>query len=154
MQLITAPQPLKITCASSVFLAGSIEMGKAEPWQDMVIELLREEDVTVLNPRRPDWDSSWRQHPSNTQFRKQVEWELKAQAAAKNIFFYFQPGTVSPISLLELGLCASRGDDIIVCCPEDFHRFGNVAITCEIYGVWFFTKLDAALKELVEEIRP
>jgi len=42
-----------------LFLSGSIEMGKAEKWQDRVVRLLEKTDWTILNPRRDDWDSSW-----------------------------------------------------------------------------------------------
>ncbi|KAL1591523.1 hypothetical protein SLS60_011915 [Paraconiothyrium brasiliense] len=42
----------------SVFLAGSIEMGKAVLWQPrMALELSRY-PITVLNPRRPEWNDS------------------------------------------------------------------------------------------------
>ena len=60
----------------SVFLAGSIEMGKAENWQDKVERLLANEDIIIYNPRRDDWNSSWVQSKDNPQFREQVEWEL------------------------------------------------------------------------------
>lgn len=37
----------------SVFLAGSIEMGKAEPWQDQIGEAFEgNENVVFFNPRR------------------------------------------------------------------------------------------------------
>lgn len=39
-----------------VFLAGSIEMGKAERWQDKIVKELKHiEEAIVLNPRRDDW---------------------------------------------------------------------------------------------------
>ena len=53
----------------SVFLAGSIEMGKAEDWQSETIKALSDlENIEVFNPRRDDWDSSWKQEESNRQF--------------------------------------------------------------------------------------
>lgn len=114
-----------------VFLAGSIEMGKAENWQESVAKALP--DVTILNPRRDDWDSSWVQSIDNPQFREQVEWELLAQERANLILFYFSPGTQSPITLLELGLFARH--NLIVCCPEGYWRKGNVDIVCKRYGI-------------------
>ena len=60
----------------SIFLAGSIEMGKAIDWQQEIVDLLKDEDVIILNPRRDNWDSSWIQSIDNPQFREQVEWEL------------------------------------------------------------------------------
>ena len=40
----------------SVFLAGSIEMGKAEDWQSEVQNILKDSDVTIFSPRRDDWN--------------------------------------------------------------------------------------------------
>ncbi len=93
----------------SVFLAGSIEMGRAENWQSSVEEALRPDDVVVLNPRRDEWDDSWAQTIVNPRFREQVEWELAGQEMATVIAMYFAPETKAPITLLELGLFAHSG---------------------------------------------
>lgn len=130
---IKAPQPYNKT-KHMIFLAGSIEMGKAENWQTRVTEALKNYDVTILNPRRDDWDSSWTQTIEDPKFREQVEWELQALEDATEILMYFDPTTKSPISLLELGLFAKTGK-LIVCCPEGFWRKGNVDIVCKRYGV-------------------
>jgi len=63
-----------------------------------------------------------------------VEWELNALEKANIIAMYFEPGTKSPVSLLELGLFAHTGR-MIVCCPDGFWRKGNVDVVCERYGV-------------------
>lgn len=41
-----------------IFLAGSIEMGKAENWQKRIVDELSDKGYTFFNPRRDDWDSS------------------------------------------------------------------------------------------------
>ncbi|MGB0840181.1 MAG: nucleoside 2-deoxyribosyltransferase domain-containing protein [Chitinophagales bacterium] len=151
MQIITASEPLVIPNANtSLFLAGSIEQGKAENWQDKVIRLLREspqsDTITLLNPRRAAWDASWEQSIDNPQFKEQVSWELDALEQAKVILFYFDPSTKSPISLLELGLYANTDKTVLVCCPVGFWRKGNVDIVCERYGVQQFE----GLEEMVE----
>src|SRR5438270_700084 len=87
----------------TVFLAGSIEMGHAEPWQAAVESALRDEDVLILNPRRDEWDDTWEQSIHNEQFRGQVEWELAGQERADLIAMYFAPDTKAPVTLLELG---------------------------------------------------
>jgi hypothetical protein len=120
----------------AVFLGGSIEMGAAERWQDALADDLQNEDVLLLNPRRQDWDASWKQSMDQPQFRGQVEWELQALEDADLILLYLQPGTKSPISLLELGLYAkSAPEKLLVCCPDGFWRKGNVDIVCARYGV-------------------
>ena len=133
MKEIQAPNSI-ITEDYTVFLAGSIEMGKAINWQDQVKTILADTDIVVLNPRRDDWDSSWVQSKDHKQFRTQVEWELCALELADRIVMYFDVATKSPISLLELGLFARSGK-LIVCCPDGFWRKGNVDIVCERYGI-------------------
>jgi hypothetical protein len=115
-----------------LFLAGSIEMGHAEPWQQRVEEALADLPLVLLNPRRDDWDSSWEQRLDNPPFREQVEWELSGLERADLVLVYFAPGTKSPVTLLELGLFA-RSDKLLVCCPEGFWRKGNVDVVCARY---------------------
>jgi hypothetical protein len=135
----------------SVFLAGSIEMGKAEDWQSKLTEKFSGSSVTFMNPRRDAWDSSWIQRKSNPNFRQQVEWELDMLQAADIIFMYFDPETKSPISLLELGIFSST-TKLIVCCPDSFWRKGNVEIVCERYSIDEFNSLDRATTELALKI--
>jgi hypothetical protein len=133
-----------------VFLAGSIEMGGAAPWQDRAIDALADLDVVLLNPRRPDWDASWRQSIDEPRFREQVEWELAGLEEADVVAMYFDPATRSPITLLELGFVAARAPQrMVVACPQGFWRRGNVEVVCARYGV----RRVEALDELVEEIR-
>lgn len=129
-----------------VFLAGSIEMGKAGDWQSEVIKAIPT-GVAFLNPRRTDWDSSWTQEIDNTQFFEQVSWELDHLDKADIIFLYFDPATKSPISLLELGLHANS-KKILVCCPKGFFRKGNVDIVCKRFGIPMFDSLKMAIEAL------
>lgn len=138
MKLYKAPEPILYDGIFSVFLAGSIEEGRADKWQDWVTAQLAGIDISIYNPRRDDWDSSWVQSIDNPQFKEQVEWELNALELADLILMYFDPRTKSPISLLEFGLYANNTDkrrDMIVCCPEGFWRKGNVDIVCERYKI-------------------
>jgi len=118
----------------SVFLAGSIEQGKAEDWQKELIGLLSDKPIEFLNPRRDDWDSSWVQEYGDNEFTEQVEWELSSLDAADLIICYFDKETKSPITMMELGLHA-KSQKLIVCCPEGFYRKGNVDVVCNKYGV-------------------
>ena len=134
---IKAPHKYTTQPRPWVFLAGSIEMGKAEPWQAEAVRKLS--NITILNPRRDDWDSSWVQSINNPQFREQVEWELRAQEDVDLILMHFDPATKSPITLLELGLFLRK---IIVHCPDGFWRKGNVDIVCKRYGLQTVNSLD------------
>ena len=146
MRVYKAPEQYELSNRLSIFLAGSIEMGKAEDWQTRVTKELEQFDIDILNPRRNDWDSSWEQKISNPQFYEQVNWELNSLDHADIIVMYLQPGTISPISLLELGLYKHKY--ILVCCPEGFHRKGNVDIVCERYAIPVFETLDGLIAEL------
>jgi len=132
----------------NIFLAGSIEMGVAEKWQEKVIAALSDKPIRFLNPRREDWDSSWKQDIHNDNFVEQVVWELSSLELAQIVIMYFDPNTKSPISLLELGLHAKE-QKLVVLCPEGFWRKGNVDVVCEYYGINQVDTFD----ELIEFIR-
>jgi len=142
-----------------IFLAGSIEMGLATQWQNTFIRALNDttskrnvyDTYTFLNPRRSDWDSEWKQGIEEPQFYQQVTWELDALDKATHIVMFLEPGTKSPISLLELGLYAATGK-LLVVCPEGFWRKGNVDIVCNRYGVLQFPNLDSVVEYLAAEI--
>ena len=123
-----------------IFLAGSIEMGKAQDWQTQFFEACKNDDVVLLNPRRDDWDPTWEQSIDNDNFRGQVEWELKGLESSDVIALYFDPNTQSPISMLELGLFA-KSKKLVVCCEEGFWRKGNIDVVCKRYGIEQVTNL-------------
>lgn len=125
----------------SVFLAGSIEMGNAENWQEDLVRFFYNNCFNVFNPRRSDWDSSWKQDFTNPYFSQQVNWELDALEKSDYIIMYFDPNTKSPISLLELGLFAHTGK-LMVICPDGFWRKGNVDIVCNRYNIPMFKNFD------------
>lgn len=136
----------------TVFLAGTIEMGKAERWQDTVGERLSAAGWDVYNPRRDDWDAAWVQSRSNVQFSAQVLWEQRYLLSADAVIFHFEPGTQSPITLLELGQAAvtPRRGPTVVHCPEGFWRKGNVDIVCELNDLTEVRSLDEAADVLVK----
>ena len=129
----------------SIFLAGSIEMGAAEKWQESLGDWLLEKNYNVFNPRREDWDSSWIQTYESPQFSQQVKWELNALEKSDIIIMYLDPNTKSPISLLELGLHANN-KKLWVVCPDGFWRKGNVEVVCSLYDIPLFNSLDELKK--------
>lgn len=125
----------------SVFLGGSIEMGKVIDFQTIIIEATANMPYIYYNPRRVDWDSSWKPIKENKEFRQQVEWELNALESADIILMYFDPNTISSVSLLELGML-SHNKNVIVCCPEGYFKKGNIDIICEKYKIKQVDSLD------------
>lgn len=152
MRLVTAPEIIHPLENINIFLAGSIEMGKASDWQSNVIKEFKNENVTIFNPRRENWNSSWKQSIDNPQFVEQVNWELNALDFSDIILMYFEPNTLSPISLLELGLHAKYNNRVIVVCPEGFWRKGNVDIICKRYDNLQFNTLEEAVNYIKSKL--
>lgn len=130
----------------SVFLAGSIENGKAVDWQKKCGDWLSD-SFEVFNPRRDNWDANWDISFMGANFHQQVAWELNALEKADYILFYFAPNTQSPISLLELGLYA-KSQKLVVVCPDGFWRKGNVDFICVKFDIPQFEDLKSAVKYL------
>ncbi len=148
-KVVKPPSDLNaIAGSTSLFLAGSIDMGTAEDWQTSVISALADDDLLIFNPRRDEWDASWEQSFSNPVFREQVEWEISALERASMIAMYFSPTSHAPITLLELGLFA-RSEKLVVCCPDGFWRKGNVDVVCNRFNI---TQVDS-LPALIMQIR-
>jgi hypothetical protein len=149
VRVLKPPTPVIVDGSMpAVFLAGSIEMGQAEDWQDQIEQALADLEIVLLNPRRDKWDATWVQSAGNPLFREQVEWELTGLEQASLVAMYFAPTTKAPVTLLELGLSARTGK-LVVCCPDGYWRKGNVEVVCERYGVPLMT----SLADLVMEVR-
>ena len=136
MRIIQPPNKIQLNNNEfAIFLAGSIESGLAEKWQDKIIEQLKGYDnLVLLNPRREEWNNAAIMSIDNQYFKEQVIWELEGLEIADKIIMYFDIKTKSPISLLELGLFTKSGK-LIVICPDGFWRKGNVDIVCEKYKI-------------------
>lgn len=143
-RIIQAPNPFDSRDTPTIFLAGSIDNGSAENWQSTVCEALADRKVTLLNPRRDDWQPTWTNQPDDPHFREQVAWELDALEAADSILMVFTATSKAPVTLLELGLHARRGAVTIVC-PPQFWRYGNVALVAERFQIPLFTTLKEGL---------
>ncbi len=135
----------------SVFLAGAIDMGRAVQWQAEVVEKLKAANlnIDVFNPRRDDWDESWKQTIHNAQFKEQVEWELE-HLANSIVFFFFPKDSQSPISLLELGLVVGSCKRLVVCCEQGFYRRGNIEVLCNMHEIPLYDNLDTGVEALVQ----
>ena len=97
MRLVQCPaEAAPLPGERSVFLAGGIS--SCPNWQAQILELLRDTDWLVLNPRREDFDLS---DPQMAE--AQIEWEYRHLALSDAIAFWFPPQTLCPITLYELG---------------------------------------------------
>jgi len=148
MNVLYPPQPIDKISNFSIFLAGTIEMGNSHDWQQDVINELSAYDITILSPRRKDYDPTWVQDISNPPFAAQVNWELQGLNNVDVVMMYFDPTSKSPISLLELGLLAGTNISTIVVCPEGFWRRGNVQIMCHNYNFPLVNTLTEAIESI------
>jgi len=141
----------KVKKIESIFLGGTIDMGR-EPsnWQNQVIDAIKDYEVTIFNPRRENWNSSWEQRESNPEFNHQVTWELSCLEKADLIIIYFAPNSQSPITLLETGIFHKK--NMIVCCPEGFYRKGNIDIVCTRYNILKVESIDSLISYIRAEL--
>ena len=114
-----------------VFLSGSVA---GDDWRAALMKKLKDNNMIFLDPRRDDWDSSWKQTKDDPKFSEQVKWELNGLEKADVIALYFDSASEAPISLLEFGLFGQSGK-MIVCCPKGFPHKGNVDMVCARYNI-------------------
>jgi len=159
MRILKPPTPwLKMTGDITVFLGGTIECGRSTDWQGEFVDIVYNRlyhipqifnQILFLNPRRSEWDASWKTSMDFQPFREQVEWELNGLEQCDLMVMNFLPGSNSMITLMELGLFH---DKAIVCCPDGYCRKGNVDIVCERYQVPQVQTLEALSDAIVTKI--
>lgn len=79
----------------AIFLAGGIS--GCPTWQDYAVARLRQTDLIVLNPRRPEYKDD------KEEGRKQIRWERFHMEQADLVLFWFPKETDCPITLFEFG---------------------------------------------------
>jgi len=158
---IKPPKRVVESFDSTVFLAGAIDMGSAEDWQTALVKHLEKCDsggkvnsLGVFNPRRDGWDNSWDQDLNNSQFFEQVCWELSHIENCDVAVVYFSKESKAPITLMELGKLSEikAPQDIIVFCPEGYHRKGNVDVLCYTKGIAVHTELESFYSALTKAL--
>jgi len=122
-------------------------MGHAEEWQTQWAERHNNKKITFLNPRRKEWDASWKQSINEPKFKQQVDWELDGLEYANEVWFYLKGGSMSPISLMELGYVAafkliSPYSGVYVVCDKNFWRRGNVEIICDRVNIPLYDNVE------------
>ena len=133
----------------SIFLAGSIEMGKANPWHNAVASQIARrtnQPIAFYNPRRtedftPDMEE------------EQIKWEQERLTSCDYIFMHIQGDTKSPISLLEFGEFIGTGK-LFIDVPKDFYRYNNILLTAEQAGFpnRVSNDIDANIAKITDQI--
>lgn len=149
MKVFYPPKQIEIRpLRTSIFLAGTIDNGDSIDWQSEFIRSISSYDIDIYNPRRPDWDSSWKQSIESPEFYQQVNWELDALEKSDIIVVNILEDSKSPITLMEIGLHINS-KKLLVCCPDNFYRSGNVQIVCDRYNIPLFDNMVELTKTLL-----
>ncbi|KAH7323001.1 hypothetical protein B0I35DRAFT_350735 [Stachybotrys elegans] len=155
-QIIQAPSKPEFTGNLSLFLAGTTSPTGERDWRERLSEGLSKYPITILNPARSDWDSTWKEDFTDTRWAEQVQWELTMRDKADMVIVFLHGNTLAPISLLELGLCAPSGK-AIVCALDDYKKRGNVEAVCRMYGLPLVRSeeemLDVTSQKIEQELR-
>jgi hypothetical protein len=145
---IISPMPLKESCLDNkrtrLFLGGSIENGTAPNWQADLVKSLADLPIYAFNPRRADWNPN----AGADEIKKQIEWELEAQANSNICLYYFDESCKSVITLLELGFFSNS----IVYCPVGYFRYLNVKCMCDAFGIPCLQSVDELIDVLKNKI--
>ncbi len=143
MKIIKPNSPIQVIDGISIFLAGTIDNGKSINWQLEMEDILKDYNVTLLNPRRDNWNPN----SSRAEMAKQINWEMDNLDKCDVIFMNILEESLSPITLLELGLYANSGK-MIVSCHEEFWRKINVDVVCDRFNIPRYDNFDDAITKL------
>lgn len=123
-KLITCPEVFEgpITGGPSIFLAGGIS--NCPDWQVEAIRMLQPLPVTLINPRRADYDMN----AGKRLVEEQIKWEHKHLYEATQILFWFPKETLCPITLFELGAHLPRPRTLWIGVEPGYQRAWDVEI--------------------------
>jgi len=109
----------------SLFIAGGISGCKV--WQDELVDMLKNEDITLLNPRRKFFKVDDLEVE-----KEQIKWEYEHLRKADGISFWFPNETVCPITLYELGAWAITDKPLFVGVDSGYLRKRDVEIQLKL----------------------
>jgi len=133
-----------------LFLAGSIT--NCPDWQAEVIEKLKDvENLTIFNPRRANFPIG---DPEAAE--AQIIWEYNHLKESDGVSFWFDSGSLGPITLYELGKWGNSSDykSLIIGIHPEYKRKQDVEIQTKlsrpnINPVYSLDKLVESIKSLV-----
>lgn len=139
--MIYTPENLKIK--KSLFLAGTIDNGESENWQEVLCTSRLNNWYDIYSPRT---NMTPEQYKDPSVGINQIEWEQFYINRCDKILFNFLPKSKSPITLMELGFALGKGtQDIIVVCQPEYWKFLNVERMCKIYKAHLYHNMEDAL---------
>jgi len=108
-----------------IFLAGCANTD----WRKEFVKYFDEDDdVVFLDPKREDWDLM-----NKSMMEEQVTWEFVKQKNADIMVFYYNAGSVCPITLLEFGLWGlSKGTPMVVGVTSDYEKHDDIILQTKL----------------------
>lgn len=125
MKHIIAPFPDNESLSlSRVFLAGCANTD----WRKDFVQYFSHLQVVMLDPKRDDWNLM-----DKSKMKEQVTWEYNNLRKADIIVYFFNAGSVCPITLLEYGMWGlSKGTPIIVGVTSDYEKRDDVILQTKL----------------------
>ncbi len=128
----------------SLFLAGGIT--GCVNWQAELVELLKEEKIVLLNPRRKKFEVE-----DSIIEEEQIKWEFEHLKKADMVSFWFTEETLCPITLYELGKQSALDKPIFIGIHPNYKRKRDVEIQTKLIRPEI--KIVYSLRELAGQIK-
>lgn len=128
----------------SLFLAGGIS--NCPVWQQDLAKLLKDTDLTILNPRRKHFPTD-----SPNLVEEQIIWEYNHLAKASAVSFWFPRETLCPITLYELGKQSTGMKPLFIGVHPEYARKRDVEIQTKLIRPEI--KIVYSLEETAEQIK-
>lgn len=126
IQIIKAPSKEEFIHKKSIFLAGPMMPDWEFDWRYTVIEELKNEDITVINPVR--YDLSW--CTPHQKLLDHITWEYKMIKQSKGIICWFPKQSVHLVPTLELGQIMELPKLVWVGCAPEFED--RACLECQV----------------------
>lgn len=123
MQYVECPNRVE-PLHPSLYLVG--ETVNCPDWQSTIVDLLRDQAITLFNPRR-------KEHPAGPLEREaQLQWENDYQSRADAILFWFSKETLCPTAIYSLGIWSLRTKILFVGIHPEFALKRDIEIQLSI----------------------
>jgi hypothetical protein len=148
MEVIECPENIKSKKRMKLFLGGGIT--NCPDWQFKMIELLKDEEGILFNPRRKKFPIK---NPNSSE--EQIKWEHKYLREANAIIFWFPKETLCPITLYELGAWLMTDKPLFIGVHPKYKRIIDVKIQTKLVRpkIKLFYDLESLAKEIKKFIK-
>ena len=147
---VSVPSLFMPSSGVKIFLAGSIDQPEDNHWRKRAIDFMRDSwfnakenntSITVYSPRRDD--NTWLPEYEN----EQATWDMSMLAMVDYIVLHLTGDTISPVSLLELGMFA--GDPRLRLSVDDSYSRKQIV---ELYYTYYGNMVYSSWLDSITEI--